>query len=218
MAPERSKKNTSKANTVFENRMNQKLTYEQTIAGKLEIIPVPDMEAAIWKRIEFQLDIDMPAEGGVDTSQPPGFPKPGPLILGAISIVFLTTLLLYSILINKNHTATKEIPNPTTTPFIVPNQEDSYPPSLEKKSQQSSTYMKPGSTRTTSHVDSNTYALPTVLPPDSNALIKDRGDVIIIPPAASGKDSELIQKKKRGVQGLTDEDYRIAPKEKDELQ
>src|SRR6476620_1768263 len=104
MAPERSKENTAKTNTVFENRMNQKLTYEQTITGKLEALPVPDMEAAIWKRIEFQLDIDMPSGGDSDATQPPRFPKPGPLMLGAVSIVFLTALLIYSILTNKEQT------------------------------------------------------------------------------------------------------------------
>lgn len=197
--------------------MNQKLTYEQTIAGKLEILPLPDMEAAIWKRIEFQLDIDMPAEGGLDTTQPPSFPKPGPLMLGAISIVFLTALLIYSILTNKEQTTNKEISNPTTAPFIVPKKEDPDPPPFGKKVQQPSHSMKTGITPSLRHLDSNTYVQPTIIPSDSNALIKDRGDVIIIPPAAARKDSEPNTKKKKGVPGLTDEDYRIEPRKKDSL-
>jgi hypothetical protein len=216
MAPERSKKNTAKTNTVFKNRMNQKLTYEQTIAGKLEILPLPDMEAAIWKRIEFQLDIDMPSEGDVDATQPPRLPKPGPLMLGAISIVFLTALLVYSIL-TKEQTTTKKITHPTTAPFIVPKKEDTDPPPFGKKVQQPSQSMKTGITPTLRQLDSNSYAQPTIIPPDSNALIKDRGDVIIIPPAAAKKDSEPNIKKKKGVSGLTDEDYRIEPRKKDSL-
>jgi hypothetical protein len=218
MAPERSKKNTAKTNTVFENRMNQKLTYEQTIAGKLEVLPVPEIEAAIWKRIEFQLDIDMPTEGDADTAQPPPhFPKPGPLKLGAISIIFLTALLLfYSIRKNKDHTTPAKISPPTEIPIILPKKQDGDPPPLEKKIQASPSLI-PGTTSSTIPVDSSANAQPTVLPPDSNALIKDRGDVIIIPPAATRNDSEHIPKKKKGVRGLTDEDYRIEPKKKDSL-
>jgi hypothetical protein len=216
MAPERSKKNTAKTNTVFENRMNQKLTYEQTITGKLETLHVPDMEAAIWKRIEFQLDIDMPSEGGVDTTQPPRFPKPGPLMLGAASIIILTTLFVYSIRKNKDHTTPVKIFPPTATPIILPKKEDRDPLPLEKKIQASPSLI-PGTTSSTIPVDSSANAQPTVLPPDSNALIKDRGDVIIIPPAATRNDSEHIPKKKKGVRGLTDEDYWIEPKKKDSL-
>jgi hypothetical protein len=216
MAPERSKKNAAKTNTVFENRMNQKLTYEQTIAGKLEVLPVPDMEAAIWKRIEFQLDIDMPTEGGLDNAQPPRFPKPGPLMLGAVSIIFLTALFVYTIFKNKEHIDTKKNINPTTAPFIVPQKDDPEATPLEKKNQASPSVI-PGPTPSTKPVDSSAYAQPTVLPPDSNALIKDRGDVIIIPPAPTRNDSEHFIKKRKGVPGLADEDYRIEQKKKDTI-
>ena len=196
--------------------MNQKLTYEQTITGKLEVIPIPDMEADIWKRIELQLDIDMPIDGGIDTSQPPRFPKPGPLMLGAVSIIFLTALLFFSIIKNKDHTTTTKISNPITAPFIVPKQEDHGSTPLEKKGQPS-TSVRPGANPSTLPEDSNIYVQPTVILPDSNALIKDRGDVIIIPHAAARDDAEHPLKKKKGVPGLTDEDYRIEPKKKDSV-
>jgi hypothetical protein len=137
-------------------------------------------------------------------------------MLGAISIVFLTALLVYSIL-TKEQTTTKKITHPTTAPFIVPKKEDTDPPPFGKKVQQPSQSMKTGITPTLRQLDSNSYAQPTIIPPDSNALIKDRGDVIIIPPAAAKKDSEPNIKRKKGVSGLTDEDYRIEPRKKDSL-
>jgi hypothetical protein len=196
--------------------MNQKLTYEQTITGKLEALPVPDMEAAIWKRIEFQLDIDMPSGGDADATQPPRFPKPGPLMLGAVSIVFLTVLLVYYLFKDKDHTNPTKFSNPITAPTIVSKPNDREPQRPVKKVKPSSS-VNAVANPSTILVDSNRFVQPTVLPPDSNALIKDRGDVIIIPPAAPGKDAEHIPKKKKGVKGLTDEDYRIVPGNKDSL-
>ena len=40
--------------------MDQRLQYEELIAGKLQQLPVPDMQDQIWERIKFQLDLDMP--------------------------------------------------------------------------------------------------------------------------------------------------------------
>ena len=51
--------------------MNNKQAYEITITSKLEALPLPDMEDAIWSRIEAQLDIDLPTDdGGGGTSAP----------------------------------------------------------------------------------------------------------------------------------------------------
>ena len=70
--------------------MNQLKAYEITIKGKLEAIPLPDMEDAIWARIEAQLDTDMPEDDG--NSGPFDSPT-GPWILGSLILAFLLTLL-----------------------------------------------------------------------------------------------------------------------------
>ena len=55
--------------------MNERKAYEQTIKGKLEAIPLPDMEDAIWARIETQLDIDMPTDDGGGNAPSPNNPS-----------------------------------------------------------------------------------------------------------------------------------------------
>ena len=44
--------------------MRNKETYELTITSKLEALPLPNLEDAIWSRIEAQLDIDLPTDDG----------------------------------------------------------------------------------------------------------------------------------------------------------
>ena len=70
--------------------MNQLKAYEITIKGKLEAIPLPDMEDAIWARIEAQLDTDMPTDDG---SNGPFDSPSGPWILGSSILAFLLTLI-----------------------------------------------------------------------------------------------------------------------------
>jgi hypothetical protein len=197
--------------------MNQKLTYEQTITGKLELLLLPDMEAAIWKRIEFQLDIDMPADGGVELTPSPRFPKPGPLMLGAISIIFITALLLYSIFRTNDHSSKHDYPNPTKAPVTIPLQEVQDPPPIESKTSRPVLKNSPGATMPGKPLDNNTYRQQPVLSPDSNVFSKDRGDVIIVPSQTVRKDTVQTIKKKRGAQGITDDDYRVEPKTKDSL-
>ncbi len=70
--------------------MNQLKAYEITIKGKLEAIPLPDMEDAIWARIEAQLDTDMPTDDG---NNGPFDSPSGPWILGSSILAFLLTLI-----------------------------------------------------------------------------------------------------------------------------
>lgn len=70
--------------------MNQLKAYEITIKGKLEAIPLPDMEDVIWARIEAQLDTDMPTDDG--NNGPFDSPN-GPWILGSSILAFLLTLI-----------------------------------------------------------------------------------------------------------------------------
>jgi hypothetical protein len=77
--------------------MNQRTTYEEWIAGKLEQIPVPDMADAIWARIEQQLNLDMPqqdAGGGNGGGKLPGFSTPGQWFLTALVAALIGMYLL----------------------------------------------------------------------------------------------------------------------------
>ncbi|HJW18551.1 MAG TPA: hypothetical protein VJ499_15585 [Flavisolibacter sp.] len=185
---------------------------------------MPDMKADIWKRIEFQLDIDLPNDEGIHDPQAPMFPKPGQAIMGAVSIVFLTALLLYSVFKKKEHTTHQRKPDSITAPLIVPKQKDGVliPSNIERREVPVPKKAVPSQHV---HADSNNFSEPVVPPGIIRSLNEDRGDVIIIPPVESGKEveksipklHEMKQKKKRGVQGLTDDDYRIEANKKDSL-
>ncbi len=203
--------------------MNQKFPYEQTIAQKLELLPVPDMEAAIWKRIEFQLDMDKPAGGANEGTKPPISPTPNPVVLGGISIVFLAALLLYTILTNKQPiTHQPSAPVNTQSPISQPGLKNSSPPGSKNKPM---VPLKKPAAASPIQIEPDAVSEPPVLPGNKNLLNEDRGDVIIIPPVQSPKQEaptvndspEKKIKKKRGVQGISDDDYRIVPKQKDSL-
>ena len=81
--------------------MNQKKAYEQTIAVKLEAIPLPDMADAIWARIENQLDIDMPTDDGGGNSTPDA-PSGFGWIGGSVLFVFAVALVSFFIINNNN--------------------------------------------------------------------------------------------------------------------
>src|SRR5215203_425931 len=80
--------------------MNERLTYEQLIGGKLQSLPVPDMADAIWSRIEAQLDIDLPTDDGEDGSSPQ--PPSGPTIIEwGLSVVVITLVTVFFIFKNE---------------------------------------------------------------------------------------------------------------------
>lgn len=79
--------------------MNNRTTYEQLIADKLQQLPIPDMADAIWARIEQQLNVEMPVDDQGPNNTPgsssPGFRFPGNTML-YIFIVALTTIYFLS--------------------------------------------------------------------------------------------------------------------------
>jgi len=79
--------------------MRNKETYELTITSKLEALPLPNLEDAIWSRIEAQLDIDLPSDDGDGGTTPtPGSPsgswwlKGTGLFILAVAIISFFTL------------------------------------------------------------------------------------------------------------------------------
>lgn len=190
--------------------MDQQPTYEQLIARKLVDRPVPDMADAIWRRIEAQLDIDMPTD---DLGDPP---PPGPSGSGTIGwgagIVLLALLSVLFIYKNKQQTPSSE------TKSGSPIEQTSKP--LEP------TIGPPGSTsrgdRTVPLNNSHTLSgqqsgldslLPHSLPNNLPLAVDTSKDALPEPlvQAPTITDTPVI-KKKRGVSGLKESDYRIVPK------
>lgn len=114
--------------------MNQKTPYELQIADKLQQLPLPDLQDAIWARIERTLDIDMPTDddGGGGDDSPPDTPWWGSGGVGAFtfSMVFvaaLTTFIIYKTL-NQSTNNTPARDNSPTNQYILPNSGEDRPP------------------------------------------------------------------------------------------
>jgi hypothetical protein len=195
--------------------MDKRLRYEQLIAGKLESLPIPDMEDAIWARVKAQLDIDLPGdEGGAGT----GSPTVPPMVGWGLTIVILS--LITAFFIYKNKPAATNLPDQTTPAqqTITPAQEVKPPPLKGDK---------PSVTTTTT--ESASLPEPTVRQQDSmqaqdvvNSFTKAVDSVmkdISSPVVAANKVKDTIpavKKKGKGVSGLKDEDYKIVPRKDNE--
>ena len=193
--------------------MNNKQAYEITITSKLEALPLPDMEDAIWSRIEAQLDIDLPTDdGGGGTSAPKS-----PINFGWFggAGLFCITAVLIS-LFTLTQSKDRERSESTTSEEIKTGRVDSTsadasPPTTPPR--------KPPNT-----VSSNTTsndANNAIVPLDSNAttnlplpsLTRDSSQVQLPPPVAIVPQKDTTPpKRSRGVKGISDSDYRIVPK------
>lgn len=195
--------------------MNLKTAYEETITSKLEALAVPDMADAIWKRIEAQLDLDMPTDDGPGT---PPAPKPRGWVPGKGLIVFVAALIT-SFLIYFNQQKSKKNPLPVSTPdsgnirplpaspvILEPDR------STEVKNNRSPA---PSSDNPAKEAGPIPAPLPAVI--DSSRIIDSAGSVQLpklnnpVIPAPVQKDTIPV-KKGRGVQGISEGDYRIIPK------
>ena len=192
--------------------MNQKETYEIIIAQKLEQLPVPAMEDAIWNRISAQLDIEMP-----QTTPPDNTPPDNNTFLNIATLfVLITALSCYLFTQFFHHTPQQvtpvtptapatiikdsvwhELPPPALVPPIPP---DRQPVDKEK-------LLQPDTVQSVRSLPLTPAVLDSVTA-DPPALINTPVAIPVPPPAA-----DTTQKKKpRGVKGLTDSDYRVAPK------
>lgn len=177
--------------------MNNKTTYETIIAEKLGHLPVPDMQDAIWARISAQLDTDMPENDPPAQPQPP---RPRPVL--PIAGVVITCIILYFLFPRPEQKEAIQPVHPPrdSTQIIIP--ETSPPPPAK---------LKP--------------LLPEPVEPAPLPLLQVQQDTIL--PVIEEQDTVLLQQatpvlvqpdtvvpKKKGVKGLTDDDYRIAPVKK----
>jgi hypothetical protein len=117
--------------------MNQKTPYELQIADKLQQLPLPDLQDAIWARIERTLDIDMPTnddDGGGGDGGPgsgPGAPWWGSGVGGFVfSMVFVAALTTF-VIIQSLNPSTNNGPardNSPSNQYILPNSQEDRPP------------------------------------------------------------------------------------------
>lgn len=214
MAPERSPQNVTTATATFTALMNQHPKYEQTIAGKLQSLPVPDMADAIWSRIEAQLDIDLPTNDGGGTNPSSSSPA-GPGIIGwGLSVVVIALISIFLLVKNKKESNSKQTSNPVKETMEQPIRATKDRPPTNKDNQQSPVSSNNPVIDNRATVQADSVAQAPVAnnsdSPDTSSINKAQPLVVTQPPVE--KDTIPTGKKKRGVSGLTDNDYRIEPK------
>lgn len=192
--------------------MNHKAPYEHLIAGKLELLPVPDMADSIWARIELQLDTDMPTDDG-DLPLPEGPPVGG----GAWSqaLLFVTIIAIMSLFSIPKKNITAPIPFVTETIAPAKNNESNAqpPPAMQNSSTTGPQRNKPFAVGSQAVAGDSATALKVMPPSDtviaSYPIVQQQAP----PPAARPNPQDTIPRKKpRGVPGINDGDYRIVPK------
>ena len=197
--------------------MNEYTQYDLIMAEKLQTLPVPDLADAIWVRIERQLDIDMPATGdGDDPPAPPaGSGWMGGVLLSAVAGAFVLAFLWMK------KEDSKAVPQPLPVPAgqeeMLPVPQPADP--AKQPAGKNAVFRPPGS--------------PMVSPPDSAASQGQPADEQVAlpvnrqpgqgPVVSDTVQPQIIQdtvvtrpKPRRGVTGISRDDYRIVPK-KDSL-
>lgn len=196
--------------------MNQKTTYEITIAEKLGQLSVPDMREAIWSRIERDLDIDMP---GDDTpNDPPGSSGPSNWIsitkrFGTFAaIVAIATIFFIS---QKQSTPKiNTINEPASIQHITPvNDQSKSPPGKNSNTQPNNNSNDITTGVSPINVSDSVINIPFVANP---VIIDTTPPKVFAPPitrlADPVKQDTVPKKKPRGFKGITDDDYRISLK------
>jgi len=188
--------------------MDQRHTYEQTITSKLDILPLPDMADAIWSRIEQQLDTDMPTDDG-SNGPAPSSPTPKLFIGGSVFVVLVALVSFF--LLRKTSTQQRPTINTTPAPAKTEIQVSKPPGESPPKSFQPDKEVQNNPIRVLNTSADSFAAIPGFNLIDSlqkqDALVETPPPVILPP-----KDSAVQGKKKRGVSGLNDNDYRVVPK------
>ena len=198
--------------------MNKKTTYELTITEKLQQLPLPGLEDAIWTRVKAQLDLDLPTDDGDDNT--PDAPSGGGWQWGAGMIVFVAALVTIFLLFKNPSEKQQALPVQT-----LPNNTSLPATSVgETGPLQKPPNFNTGTVPTSSPVTSQPLNLP--LPADSGAPVPTvslpvadtlQQTTMVLPPPTVLQDSAAPKKRPRGVSGITDSDYRIVPSRKDSL-
>jgi hypothetical protein len=217
VAPERSPEIFTTAIERYLQLMDERLRYEQLIGGKLQSLPVPDMQDAIWSRIKTQLDLDMPTDDG-DGGSSPQSPS-GPKIIGwSLSVVIIAFITVFFLLKNKPSAKTSNDNSTTTEQSISPDVQNNGPPLPNNNTANKiTTPASPGVNDLTPTVTNDSafqQDLSNVIPG-----LNDTVQTVSPPPSITFSpqtlpDTNVQVKKGRGMKGLNDSSYRIVPKNK----
>lgn len=193
--------------------MDQRLRYEQTISSKLDALPLPDMADAIWSRIETQLDIDMPSDDGPSGSNGPQSPLPRIIVGGSAFVIIIAFISIFLLPKNKNQNQ-QQLPNAISPGLSI--EQTIKPPGEQRKNIESPLNQVKQQDNTLPVVMNNlsdsSLVMPSIIPPDSNKVTNNAlvQNPLPLPPKII--DSVQQGKKKRGVSGISDNDYRIVPR------
>ena len=192
--------------------MDQQPSSEQLLALTLQGRPVPDMADAIWARIEAQLDIDMPTDEGGSNDPGPSSPRGSGIIGWGLSVVIVALVSAFLLFKNKPKTnpSTQSTPVPTEQ-INQPFQQTNSPPATNARGIKPTSLPPAAKENTDVTIDTLEQPQITLLPKQADSVKAAPPQPVAITPSA--KDTTPL-KKKRGVSGITDDDYRIVP-EKD---
>ncbi len=197
--------------------MRNKETYEITVTSKLETLPLPNLEDAIWSRIEAQLDIDLPTDDGNGGNTPaPGSPSGSWWLKGtSLFILAVAIISFFTLTKSKNENVPAQGSGEIIQSHIDSVAQEKPPPNPNIR--QTPIPASPNITSNNSkdpviQVDSNSST--NLVPPP---ITKDSLQVVNSPPVGFTpiRDSGTTKKKSRGVKGITDSDYKIVPSKKD---
>lgn len=198
--------------------MDERLRYEQLIGGKLQNLPVPDMQDVIWARIKTQLDLDMPADEG-DGGNPPPSPS-APRAISRVLPVVVIALITIFLLTKKKPAQKNNSQQPTTIEQTVsPGVQNNSPP-LQKDNTINKT-RPAGAGAKNSFDDVAGDAAVQNNPVNTVPIIDDSSGTNFSPPSLTlispplPDTNTVIKKKGKGMTGLSDSSYRIVPKNKD---
>lgn len=198
--------------------MNQKTTYEITIAEKLRELNAPGMRDAIWSRIEAQLDLDLPND---DTPSKPEGPKAPDWTsftkgFGFFAVV-VAVVTVFFISKNQDRPTINKDNAPASIENILPASGDNESPPPDQPAHQpitgnSQATDQPPAPASDSFI--NTPFIPTTGNPVNIATDTPVATPFkspppeVIPPIRQ----DTVPKKSKGFKGITDSDYKISLK------
>lgn len=175
--------------------MNKTTPYEDLMAAKLDQIPVPDMSDSIWASIEMQLD-EIPATPEDKSSGG----KTGNAWYGVATLIAVVTLCWF-FYDNKKPVPQKEVIPPTEiiqtpkdSPVLIQKMPKQLPPVIIMDTVMSITPMPEEKEEKTE--------VPVMV--DTIAAVQEKIDSVQVNPP--------VQKKPKGVKGITSDDYRLSVK------
>ncbi|HWI93625.1 MAG TPA: hypothetical protein VNT20_20230 [Flavisolibacter sp.] len=196
--------------------MDERLRYEQLIGGKLQSLPVPDMQDAIWARIKTQLDLDIPTDDGDDGNTPPS--PTAPRIIGwGLSILIIALVTTYFLTKNKPSAKNNSVQPTIIEQTVSPNTQNNSPP-LQKQNTIDKTTAPVSTGANNSFNDIGNDSLAQYNPVTNVELTDDSVRTNFPSPSVTLSSlqlpdtSSIIKKKGRGMTGLSDSSYRIVPK------